>query len=118
MAVKRGEVHLAHLSPRSGSEQKGRRPVVVLSHDGFNETPGWRSVIVVPLSTSLAQSKRGPTAVALSRGTAGLKKDSVAVCHQITTIDRAKLKQKFGMLPSAVLRRVEEGVLAAVDLLV
>jgi (2Fe-2S) ferredoxin len=41
----RGDVYWAVLVPRSGSEQQGRRPVIVVSHDGFNQTPGWRSVI-------------------------------------------------------------------------
>jgi mRNA-degrading endonuclease toxin of MazEF toxin-antitoxin module len=37
--MKRGEVYGADLVPRSGSEQKGRRPVILVSHDGFNQTP-------------------------------------------------------------------------------
>ena len=45
--MKRGEVRWADLAPRSGSEQTGRRPVIVVSHDGFNETPTWKSIIVV-----------------------------------------------------------------------
>src|SRR5689334_6638750 len=62
-----------------------RRPVVVISHDAFNQTPSWRSIIVVPLSTSVTQAGRGPSAVLLSQGTAGLSRDSVALCHQVTT---------------------------------
>ena len=42
--MKRGEIYWADLAPRSGSEQKGRRPVLVVSHDAFNQTPGWSSV--------------------------------------------------------------------------
>ena len=43
--MKRGDVYWADLVPRSGSEQTGRRPVVVVSHDGFNQTPhGGRSL--------------------------------------------------------------------------
>ena len=66
--MKRGDLYWADLLPRSGSEQKGRRPVIILSHDGFNQTPGWRSVIVVPVSTSAAQAIRGPTAIFLPKG--------------------------------------------------
>lgn len=33
--MKRGEVYWADLAPRSGSEQRGRRPVVVISHDAL-----------------------------------------------------------------------------------
>jgi mRNA interferase MazF len=66
--MKRGDVYWADLVPRSGSEQQGRRPVIVISRDAFNQTQGWRSIIVVPLSTSVAQAGRGPCALLLSPG--------------------------------------------------
>jgi mRNA interferase MazF len=75
--------------------------VVVISHDAFNQTLSWRSVIVVPLSTSQAQAGRGPSAVLLPQGVAGLDKDSVVLCHQVTTLDRTKLKQLIGELSPA-----------------
>ena len=65
--MRRGEVHVATLQPRSGSEQRGTRPVVVVSHDGFNETANWRSVIIVPISSSRRQAARAPTAVSSVR---------------------------------------------------
>ena len=114
--MKRGDVYWAELVPRSGSEQTGRRPVIIVSHDGFNQTPGWRSVIVIPISTSLSQGRRGPTVIELSGGSAGLAKLSVAVCHQVTTLDRAKLTKRVGSLPSGPLREVEQGLKAAMDL--
>ena len=114
--MKRGEVYWADLVPRSGSEQAGRRPVIVMSHDGFNQTPGWRSIIVVPISTTASQGKRGPTVIELSGGTAGLPKTSFAVCHQVTTLDRAKLTKRLGTLPSVPLDEVEGGLKAAMDL--
>ena len=112
----RGEVYWADLVPRSGSEQTGRRPVIVVSHDGFNQTPGWRSIIVVPISTSASQGKRGPTVVELPGGSAGLPKASFAVCHHVTTLDRAKLTRKAGTLPPELLREVEGALKAAMDL--
>ena len=114
--MKRGEIYWATLSPRSGSEQSGRRPVIILSHDAFNQTPGWRSIIVVPVSTSAMQARRGPTVVALRAGTAGLINESCAVCHQITTLDRAKLTDKIGALPPDILTLVEQALLAAVNI--
>jgi mRNA-degrading endonuclease toxin of MazEF toxin-antitoxin module len=112
----RGEVWWADLAPRSGSEQRGRRPVIVVSHDAFNRTSGWRSVIVVPLSTAATQARRGPTAVPLPRGTAGLPRGNVALCHQVTTLDRAKLHSSVGTLPLPRLAEVEAGLKAAMDL--
>jgi mRNA interferase MazF len=114
--MKRGEVYWADLVPRSGFEQSGRRPVILMSHDGFNLTPGWRSIVVVPVSTSASQGKRGPTVVALPGGSAGLPKASFAVCHQVTTLDRAKLTRKAGRLPPELLREVETALKAALDL--
>lgn len=114
--MKRGEVYWAELAPRSGSEQSGRRPVIVVSNDGFNQLPSWRSVVVVPMSTSAAQAKRGPTAVAIPSGSAGLPRSGIAICHQVTTLDRAKLTKRIGLLPSAVLLMVNEGLRAALDL--
>ncbi len=114
--MKRGEVYWADLVPRSGSEQTGRRPVIVVSHDGFNQTPGWRSAIVVPISTLASQGKRGPTVVEVQGGVAGLPKTSFAVCHQVTTLERAKLTKRVGSLPAEFLNVVEEGLRPALDL--
>ena len=111
--MKRGEVWWAELAPRSGSEQQGRRPVVVVSNDGFNQAPGWRSVLVVPLSTSAVQRRRGPTAVFLDAGVAGLPEASAALCHQVTTLDRAKLASRSGVLLPEELTRLEDGLRAA-----
>ena len=114
--MKRGEVYWASLSPRSGSEQQCTRPVIVVSHDGFNETPGWRSVIVIPVSTSPTQAKRGPTVVTLPAGAGGIPKESVALCHKVTTLDRGKLTSQLGELPESLLDDVGEALKIAQDL--
>ena len=98
------------------------RPIVWLcsshncSHDGFNQAGGWRSLIIVPLSTSPSRQQRGPTAVALPKGVAGLSKDGTALCHQVTTLDRAKLSRRIGTLPTAVMGAVDAGLKAALSL--
>ena len=114
--MKRGDIYWANIAPRSGSEQTGRRPVIILSHDAFNGTPSWRSIIVIPVSTSPTQARRGPTIVTLHAGTANLKSDSSAICHQITTLDRAKLVEKIGTIPTDILAQVEKALLAAIDI--
>lgn len=114
--MKRGEIYWANLQPRSGSEQQGRRPVIVISHDGFNQNSRWRSIMVLPVSTSSAQAKRGLTAILLPPDVGNLKLESVVLCHQITTLDRAKLTEKIGELSNEWLERIEEGIKAAIDL--
>jgi mRNA interferase MazF len=115
--MKRGEVYWASLSPRSGSEQQGTRPVIIVSHDGFNQTPSWRSVIVVPVSTSLTQARRGPTVVPLPAGSGGIPKDNIALCHQVTTLDRSKLTSQVGELSEALLDDIGEALKVAQGLL-
>ncbi len=114
--MQRGDIYWADLIPRSGAEQRGRRPVLIVSHDGFNRTSNWRSIIVVPISTSAAQAQRGPTAVPLPQEAGGLPRDSVALCHQVTTLDRTKLTQWVGTLSPPLLQQIEAGLKAALDL--
>lgn len=114
--MKRDDIYIAELVPRSGSEQTGRRPIIIVSHDGFNLTPNWRSIIVVPLSTSTNQARRGPTAISVDRGEGGISQSSVALCHQVTTLDRSKLKQRLGELSAERMVEIEEGLKAAMDI--
>ncbi len=114
--MKRGDLYLAELRPRSGAEIQDERPVLVVSHDSFNRVPTWQSVTVVPLTTSAAQARRGPTAVPIPDGAGGLRGDGIAVCHQLTTLDRAQLTRRLGALPADVLAAVEAGIKAALDL--
>jgi mRNA interferase MazF len=90
--------------------------VIVVSHEAFNEVPNWRSVIVVPVSTSSSQAARGPTVIRLPAGAGGLERDSVALCHQVTTLDRARLSARIGVLDPELLSQVGEGLRIAQDL--
>jgi mRNA interferase MazF len=114
--MKRGDVCWALLEPRSGAEQRGRRPVVVVSHDSFNQVEGWRSVIVVPLTTSRRQGLRGPTVVALAAGDTGLPQDSVALGHQVTTLDRTKLEEAVAHLDRSSMDALGRAIAATCDL--
>lgn len=87
----RGEVYIARLEPRSGSEQAGVRPCLVVSHDSFNGTPSWRSITVLPLTSSPRWLRPSPTTVLLEAGEANLPRTSAVLAHQVTTVDRSKL---------------------------
>lgn len=113
-SLRRGEVYLALLEP--GADLHGFRPVIVISHDAFNAVESWRSVTVVPLSTSSGQARQGPTSVWIPDGAGGLRGGGAALCHQLTTVDRAKLTQRLGALPAEVMRALEVGIRAALDL--
>lgn len=113
--MKRGEIYWANLNPRSGSEQFGKRPVLILSNDIFNENMRWHSIIIVPISTSDKQSQRGPTAISLPKGIAGLKQSSVALCHQVTTLDRSKFIERIGTLSPSIITEIVNGLKIAMS---
>lgn len=114
--MKRGEVWLVDLQPRSGSEQQGRRPAIVISHDALNSVETWRSIVIVPISTSKRQAKRHLTTVPLPAGEGGLQRDSIALCHQVTTLDRNKFIERAGILSTESMADVGTGLLVALDL--
>jgi len=44
----------------------------------------------------------------------GLPQNSVALCHQITTLDRSKLEEPFGAVPASFMKQIENALLTAV----
>ena len=114
--VTRGDVFWTELWPRSGTEQSGRRPAVVVSRDAMNRVEEWQSILMVPLSTSARQARRGPTAILVPRGAAGLTRESVALCHQVTTANRSKLLKRIGTLPADLVRQIDVGLRYAMAL--
>ena len=90
------------LSPAKGSEQEGRRPVLVISEEEINQ--------VLPIVTILSLTSARPgrkvysTEIFLKRTDTGLQRDSIAMAHQIRAISKERLIQKCGSLESDYLR--------------
>lgn len=107
----RGEIYLMDLTPRSGSEQAGRRPCIVVSHDAFTANPRWRSVTVVPLTTAPRWQRPSPTTVQLAAGEGNLPKACTALAHQVTTLDKSKvIEPPLGRLGAVRLAEVAEAL--------
>lgn len=97
-------VFLASLNPVKGSEQAGKRPVLVISRERINQL--LPVVNVIPLTSRKSASRIiYPNEVLLPAGTAGLKVDSIALCYQIRTLDKSRLEQDLGQLADVRLRR-------------
>lgn len=96
-------IFLASLDPTKGSEQAGRRPVLVVSREAVNQL--LRVVNIVPLTSRKSMERIiYPNEVLLPAGTAGLKVDSIALCYQIRTIDKTRLDQHYGELADSELQ--------------
>ena len=95
MTYRRGEVWLADLNPVRGSEQAGRRPVILLQNDSILRFT--TTVLCVPLTTNLRRAQL-PSCVAISKGDGGLTANSVALAHQLRVLDKDRLTRKLGRL--------------------
>src|SRR6187549_124729 len=103
--VLRGEIRWADLNPVRGREQAGMRPVLILSHDVFNERSG--TVIAMAL-TSQPQSAGFPLTYELP--TQRLKKRSWVKISQIRTLSVERIGTRIGRATAEELTRVVEGL--------
>jgi len=103
--ILRGDVVWAELNPVVGHEQAGLRPIVVLSHDVFNE----RSGVVIGVAVS-SQQPRAEFPLSLEITTAKLPKRSWVRMNQIRTLSVERLGKKLGRLAPEELDRIVEGL--------
>ena len=101
---RRGEVWIVDLDPTLGHEQAGRRPGLVISVDGFNQSAA-ELAIVLPV-TSRKKSVRSH--VLAQAGEAGLKVASFIKCEDVRSISTRRLHRRLGSASPATLRAVEE----------
>ena len=108
MAIQRGHVYWVDLEPTVGSQQRGRRPCLVLSVDPINAVR--RTVGVVPLSSSPKVAE--PVVVAVP----SIGQQSVAICDQLRAVDKRKVDRLIGPVTDAELMRIEASVKAVFGL--
>ncbi len=101
------------LDPVMGSEQAKTRPCIVVQRDVANRVG--RTTIVVPLTDGMGHDE-STIKPSFQAGTAGLRKRSVALCHQVRAVDRLRLRKKLGSLDGAAMATIDRGLLAILDL--
>ena len=103
--ILRGEIIWADLSPTRGREQAGRRPVVILSQDVFNE----RSGTVIAMAITRQPQKAGyPLTLELKGG--GLPKQSWVKISQVRTLSVKRLGKKAGRVDPEEMALLVEGL--------
>jgi len=103
--ILRGEIRWADLNPVRGREQAGLRPVLVLSHDVFNERSG--TVIAVALTS---QPQRAGFPLTLELQTAKLPKRSWVKISQIRTLAVERIGAKLGRASPEEISQIVEGL--------
>jgi mRNA interferase ChpB len=99
--MKRGDIYLVSLDPTSGHEQKGSRPVVIVSPDEFNQVT--KLPVVLPITTGGDFARRLGFAVPL----AGIKTTGVIRCDQPRVLDLAARQARWvDSVPDAIMDEV------------
>lgn len=103
--ILRGEIRWADLNPVRGREQAGLRPILVLSHDVFNERSG--TVIAVALSS---QEPRAGFPLTFESKAPGLPKRSWVRISQIRTLSVERIGRRLARASEEEIDRVVEGL--------
>jgi mRNA interferase MazF len=103
--ILRGDIRWAELNPVRGHEQAGTRPVLILSHDVFNERSG--TVIAMAMTS---QEPRAGFPLTLECKAPGLGKRSWIKISQVRTLSVERIGKKLARASEEEMARVIEGL--------
>jgi mRNA interferase MazF len=89
-----------NLDPVTGAEQNGKRPVLVVSNEEFNQA--MPNVTVLPLTST--KRRLYPSEILLPEAKTGLSLESIIMAHQIRTISKQRLGKLLGFLDDTKLQ--------------
>ncbi len=101
--VKRGEIYWLRLFG-SGSEQTGRRPVLVVQNDTGNR---FSPTTVVAAITSQPRSRQYPFHVSFAAKDSSLEIGGIILCEQIQTVDQTRLEAMAGKFAEGKMQEVD-----------
>ena len=101
--MRRGEIWLVGLDPTQGHEQKGRRPVLIVSPESFNRVT--KVPVVLPITSGGNFARTAGFAVMLEG--AGTKTTGIIRCDQPRALDlSARGGKKLESVPEAIVDEV------------
>jgi mRNA interferase MazF len=112
--TKRGEVWLANLNPRRGTEPGKTRPVLVVQAQALIDA-GHPSTLIIPLTTNLIDDAE-PLRVRVP-AQSSLRRDSDLLMDQLRAIDnRVLVKGPLSRLDEATMKRVADALREVLEL--
>jgi mRNA interferase MazF len=103
--ILRGDIRWAELNPVRGHEQEGTRPVLILSHDVFNQRSG--TVIAMAMTS---QEPRAGFPLTLESRAPGLTKRSWIKIAQVRTLSVERIGKKLARASDEEVARVIDGL--------
>ncbi len=107
--IKKGDIYYAMLDPVIGSEQDGKRPVVVVQNNLANKYSP--TVIVAPITTVIKKTYL-PTHIIVYKNNY-LKKDSTILVEQVRVIDKTRIITFLGKLNDVQIQKVDKALINA-----
>jgi len=104
-SILRGDIYWADLNPVIGSEQGGFRPVLILSHNIFNDRSG--TVIAIAISS---QPQRAGFPLSLELSDTKLPKKSWAKISQVRTLSTKRIGKKIASASPEELVSIIDGL--------
>lgn len=107
--MKQFDIYLVDLDPTKGSEQAGKRPVVIIQEDISNT----HSPVTIICAITSSQRKENIFNVYIQKNTSKLPKDSFVLINQIRTIDKSRCLKKIGEIQDTIIqKRIQKGLKA------
>jgi mRNA interferase MazF len=103
-SVLRGDIRWAELDPTRGNEQQGTRPVLVISHDIFNERSG--TVLAMAITS---QPQRAGYPLSLPLGSVAGKEAWLKI-SQVRVLSTQRLGRKLGRATPEQLAQAIDGL--------
>ncbi|MCH9039558.1 MAG: type II toxin-antitoxin system PemK/MazF family toxin [Chloroflexi bacterium] len=103
--ILRGDIYWADLNPVRGNEQAGTRPIVIISHDVFNERSG--TVIAMAITS---QPQRAGFPLTFDIGSDLMPRRSWVKISQVRTLSTLRLGTQIGRLPIEDLEHLIQGL--------
>ena len=110
---RRGEIYFADLDPHYGSEQGGKRPVIVIQNNTGNKFAP--TVIVAAVTSKVSKKPNQPTHVLIDRNPA-FSRPSMVLLEQIFTIDKERIQRLLGQTTPDEMYQINEALMNSLDL--
>ena len=110
----RGSLVRVSLDPARGAEVPKTRPCVVVSRTEANDISS--TVTIVPLSSVTGRAADRLVQPLLSAKETHLPKDSRALCDQVRTIDKRRIRETVGVLSEELLGKIDRGLILHLEL--
>ena len=110
----RGSLVWVSLDPARGAEVPKTRPCVVVSRTEANDISS--TVTIVPLSSVTGRAADRLVQPLLSAKETHLTKDSRALCDQVRTIDKRRIRETVGVLSEELLGKIDRGLILHLEL--